>query len=147
MRKVSRRALARSLCATAASATLASAIGSIVSSSAAVGEEFPADPRTVELWMDQWMKRDRIAVGSLHSVAICRSNLFSDEAHQLDAKSWSGEFCRSQGASGFCDGFREHSSNFLVNSSHPMESTRIQPFFMTTCTGHRPPHGMLRTAS
>ena len=66
MRKVSRRALARSLCATAASATLASAIGSIVSSSAAVGEEFPADPRTVELWMDQWMKRDRIAVGSLH---------------------------------------------------------------------------------
>ena len=66
MRKVSRRTLAGSLCATVASTTLASAIGSVITSSAAIGEEFSADPRTVELWMDQWMKRDRMAVGSLH---------------------------------------------------------------------------------
>jgi hypothetical protein len=66
MYNLSRRTFAGSLWAIGASATFAGAIGSLIASSAALGEELAADPRTVELWMDEWMKRDRMAVGSLH---------------------------------------------------------------------------------
>jgi hypothetical protein len=64
--KLSRRTFVGSLCASGVTATFAGAIGSFVGSSAAIGQEFAADSQTVEHWMDEWMKRDRIAVGSLH---------------------------------------------------------------------------------
>jgi hypothetical protein len=62
----SRRNFCRTLCASGVSVTLAGAVGPVLSSSGALGEEFAADQRTVERWMDEWMKRDKKAVGSLH---------------------------------------------------------------------------------
>jgi hypothetical protein len=117
MGKLSRRTFAGSLCASGASATFAGAIGSFMGSSGAIGQEFAADSQTVEHWMDQWMKRDRIAVGSLHLSRFSDPIYFSYEAYHLEAQSWSGEFSGGDGSNWLCDGLREHSSNFLVNSA------------------------------
>jgi hypothetical protein len=67
MYKLSRRTFAGSLCVSGASATFAGVIGSFVAaSSASIGQELTTDSQTIERWMDEWMKRDRAPVGTLH---------------------------------------------------------------------------------